>query len=161
MKRSTLVAAITAIAIAVIVPFALAQTSSRSGTEPPDAASRGYTAGPGGMGGYAQGQDAYSPGLMRGQIQGQGAYGPGAMSGPAQGQGGYGPGMMGGQVQGQGAYGPGAMGNYAQGQGVFGNGMMGGYGAGWMGGYGGFGILLLFGIVAIGLVMWVAKQKRK
>jgi hypothetical protein len=81
MKKSTIAAAVTAIAIAVIVPFALAQTASGPDAAPPAAASRAYPA---------------SPGMMGGSVQGQGAYGPGAMSSYAQGQGGYGFGMMGG-----------------------------------------------------------------
>lgn len=70
MKRSTLVAAMTAIAIAVIVPFALAQTSSQSGAVAPAAALRGCDAGPGGMVAYAQGQGGYRPGMMSGGCAG-------------------------------------------------------------------------------------------
>jgi hypothetical protein len=137
MKKSTIAAAATAIAIAMIVPFGLAQTPLGSGTAPPTASTRDTQAGPGTMGG---------------QVQGQGAYAPGATGGYAQGQGGYGPGMMAAQGQAQG-----------QTQGSYGPGMMGGYGAGWMGGggYGGFLLPLLLVLAVAGLVAWVVAQKKK
>ncbi len=79
MKKSTIATAITAIAIAVVVPFALAQTASSPDAPPPAAAARVYQAGPGMMGGSAQGQGAYGPGATSGYAQGQGSRGPGMM----------------------------------------------------------------------------------
>lgn len=81
LKKSTFATAVTAIAIAVIVPFALAQMASSPDATPPAAASRAYAAGPGTIGGSVQGQSAYAPGTMSGNAQGQGGYGPGMMGG--------------------------------------------------------------------------------
>jgi hypothetical protein len=137
MKKSTIAASVTAIAIAMIVPFGVAQTPLESGTAPPTASTRNTQAG---------------PGMMGGQVQGQGDYVPGAMGAYAQTQGSYGPGMMGAQGQAQG-----------QTQGAYGPGMMRGYGAGWMGGggYGGFLLPLLLVLAVAGLVAWVVAQKKK
>ncbi len=85
MKKLTIAAAITALAIAVTIPFTLAQTTSNSDTAQPAASVPGT--GSNMMYGQVQSQ---TPG------QGQGTYGPGMMGGNAQGQGGYGRGMMGG-----------------------------------------------------------------
>ncbi|MGB8436378.1 MAG: hypothetical protein WCE38_19175 [Burkholderiales bacterium] len=83
MKKLTIAVAITALAIAVTMPFTLAQTTSNSDTAQPAASLPGT-----------------GPNMMYGQVQsqtqGQGTYGPGMMGGNAQGQGGYGRGMMGG-----------------------------------------------------------------
>jgi len=88
MKKLTIAATITAIAIAVSAPFTFAQTTPEPNTAPPAASPRGYEMGPGMM--YNQGQG-------QGQVQGQGQ---------SQGQGSaYGPGMMG-------TYGFGWMGGY-------------------------------------------------
>ena len=131
MKQSTFTAAFTAMAIAVIVPFALAQTTSNSDTAPPAASSRSYQSGPNTAGGQAPVQGVYAPGMMGGQVQGQGAYAPGAMRADAQAQGGYW------------------------------SGMMGGYGAGWMGGYGGIWVLVLLAAGVVGVLAWAGKQKGK
>jgi hypothetical protein len=139
MKKLTIAAAITALVIAVTMPFTLAQTTFNSDTAQPAASLPGT-----------------GPNMMYGQVQSQT---------PGQGQGTYGPGMMGGnaQTQGQGTYGPGMMGGNAQGQGQggYGPGMMRGYGGDWMGGYGGIGVLILLVIVVAGLVAWVVTAKRK
>lgn len=42
-----------------------------------------------------------------------------------------------------------------------GSGMMGDHGYGWMGGYGGIGLLLLVVVVIAGLVAWVVAQNKK
>ena len=104
MTKLTVAAAITALAIAVTVPFTLAQTVPNSAPEPPTVASRGYETGPGMMYGQAQ---VPSQGQAQGPTQGraQGGYGPGMMYGQGQGQGGFGSSMMGG-------YGAGWMGGY-------------------------------------------------
>jgi len=66
-----------------------------------------------------------------------------ALAGPAQAADGPGSGMGYGMMNG------------------YGGGMMNGYGGGWMGGYGGIWVTVLLVIVAVGLVVWVVKQKRK
>ncbi len=93
MTRLTVVAATTGVAIAVGVPFTLAQTAPKSDPAPPAASSHGYEAGSNMMYGQAQ---VPSQGQAQGSTQGaaQAGYGPGMMYG--QGQSGYGPGMMGG-----------------------------------------------------------------
>ena len=145
MKKMIIVAAMTALAIAMTAPLTLAQTAPKSYTAGPAASSPDFPSAPGSMGGYAQGQGGYGPGMMRGQgqAQGQGMYRSGSMGGYAQGQGGYGPGMMGGQAQPQG-----------QGQGAYGRSVMGGYGAGWMGGYGGIGVLILLVVALVLSASW-------
>jgi hypothetical protein len=150
--KLTIAAAITALAIAVTVPFALAQTVPNSAPAP-----RGDETGAGMMygqarapsQGQAQGpaQGGYGPNMMYGQAQTPGQEqsqvpAPGSAQGPA--QAGYGPGMM-----------------YGQGQGGYGPGMMGGYGAGWMGGYGGLLVPILLVLAVAGLVVWFVKQKSK
>ncbi len=106
MKKVTISAALAAVAIAVTVPLAFAQTG-------------GYGMGPGMMGGY--GGNAQGPAMMGGY----GGYGPGA--GMMGGYGGYGmgPGMMGGY--GGNGMRPGMM--YGYGGNGMGPGMMYGYGA--------------------------------
>ena len=90
MKR-LIATAVAAVAFAVTVPVALAQTSSGSDTSPPVTAPRGIETGSGMMYGQGQGQTptqvGTGPGMMYGQ--GQGTYGSGMMSG-------YGVGWMGG-----------------------------------------------------------------
>ncbi len=90
MKKLTIAATITAIAIAVSAPFTFAQTTPEPNTAPPAASPRGYEMGPGMM---------YNQGQVQGQGQGQ-VQGPGQSQVP-----GYGPGMMG-------TYGFGWMGGY-------------------------------------------------
>jgi len=85
MKKLTIAATITAIAIGVSAPFTFAQTTPEPNTAPPAASPRGNEMGPGMMYNQDQGQ---------GQVQGQGqsqvpGYGPGMM-------GSYGSGWMGG-----------------------------------------------------------------
>ena len=133
MRKLTIAAGTTAMAIALSQPVALAQTAPNPEPSPQAASRLGSETGPGMMYGAAQAQPA-------GQVQRQ-------ME--PQGQVGYGPGMMNrdGAVQVQGGYG---------------SGMMGGYGANWMGGYGGIWVpVLLVGLLVVGLVVWVVKRKAK
>jgi hypothetical protein len=97
MKKLTIAATITAIAIAVSAPFTFAQTTPEPNTAPPAASPRGYEMGPGMMYNQDQGQGqgqsqvpGYGPGMMYNQGQGR-VQGQGQSQGP-----GYGPGMMGG-----------------------------------------------------------------
>lgn len=132
MRTLTIVAG-TAMAMALALPVAFAQTAPNSDAAPPAASTFGNQTGPGMMSGPAQGQQS---GQVQPQLQ-------------PQGQGGYGPGMM----NGNGA---------DQGQGGYGSGMMGGYGANWMGAYGGIWVpILLVGLLVVGLVAWVVKRKAK
>ena len=92
--KKLIATAVAAVAFAVTVPVALAQTTPGSDTSPPVTAPRGVETGPGMMYGQGQGQ---------GQTPAQGGTGPGMTYG--QGQGSYGSGMMNG-------YGVGWMGGY-------------------------------------------------
>src|SRR5579859_3648804 len=83
MKKMTLAAMITAIALAVSAPFALAQPTPVPNAAPPAAGPRDYALGPGMMTNQYQAQRQ-----AQGQSQGS-TYGPGMM-------GGYGFGWMGG-----------------------------------------------------------------
>jgi uncharacterized membrane protein len=94
MKNLKIATAIAALAIAVTMPVALAQTTPNADTSPPVNAQRSYEMGPSMMNGQGQGP---------GQAQSQGVSGTGLTMGP--GQVAAGPGMMGG-------YGIGWMGGY-------------------------------------------------
>jgi len=89
--KKLITTAVAAVAFAVTVPVALAQTTSGSDTSPPVTAPRGVETGPGMMYGQGQGQTpaqgGTGPGMTYGQ--GQGTYGSGMMNG-------YGVGWMGG-----------------------------------------------------------------
>ena len=101
MKNLKFATALAAMAIAVTIPVALAQTTPNADTAPPATAQRSYETG---------------PGMMNGQVQGQGP-------GQTQSRSGTGTGMA--IEPGQGVAGPGMMGGYGTGW------MGGGYGGIW------------------------------
>jgi hypothetical protein len=141
MWKLTLAAGITALAIALPAPVALAQVTPNSNPAPPAASPRGYEMGSGMTYDTGRGTDQR-------QAPGPGDYGPGMMGGPGQAlqPGNYGPGMMDGHGQGPDGNGPG---------------VMSGYGVGWMGGYGGVWVPILLLLVVAGLAIWFIRQKTK
>ena len=147
MKKSTIAAAITAIAFAAIVPFALAQKASSSGDAPPAAASPDYKAGWGMMGGPVRGQSANGTAAISGYVQIQNGFRPGTMAADGEAQG-----------QSQGTYGRSAMSGYALEHGVDGPAMTGDNGPSWMHEYGEIWMLILIVLALVGYWAWVVKE---